>query len=87
MSRKCKRRAPQCSCDSSVSQAKSLAWSFFEGFGLQRRPRPSSTSSFSCREVSSYLGTRSRDRFDSAILSEPRHGAATTVRDLPLQLT
>jgi hypothetical protein len=37
--------------------------------------------------VSSYLGTRSRDRFDSAILSEPRHGAATTVRDLPLQLT
>jgi hypothetical protein len=81
----CKRQAPQLSCDSCVILLENHARSSFGEFGPQRKPRPSLTSSFSYLEVSSYLGTRSRGRFDVSILTVLRH--STTVGDLPLRWT
>jgi hypothetical protein len=83
----CKRQAPQLSCDSSVNLLENHVRSSFEGFGPQRKLRPSLTSSFFYQEVSSYLGTRSRGQFDALILAVLTHASATTVGDLPLRWT
>ena len=87
----CRRQALQCSCDSCVCQPESDARSFFEEFGPLRKPRRLSlTSSISCQEVSSYLGTRSRDHFYAIILTDPAAAPPPlppTVGDLTLRLT